>query len=192
MFQIYLLTFEGHLNTYFINYSGKKSRSFYSISLWGKEEDKKLNRNFGLVPLLTMNNTKRASFFGNKTYKISNNVRNQTFITVENFGLNTRTFYYPHESDNTILFPMLVLLLFTLFIGAIGIPFNQEGIDFDILSKLVTPSINLLHTNSENFVDWYEFLKNAIFSVSIALFGIFIAYCLYKPFYSSRLNFTFT
>ncbi|KAH0854186.1 hypothetical protein HID58_090044, partial [Brassica napus] len=131
----------------------KKSSSFYSISLWGKEEDKKLNRNFGLVPLLTMNNTKRASFFGNKTYKISNNVRNQTFITVENFGLNTRTFYYPHESDNTILFPMLVLLLFTLFIGAIGIPFNQEGIDFDILSKLLTPSINLLHTNSENFVD---------------------------------------
>ena len=190
MFRIYLLTFEGHLNTYFINYSGKKSRSFYSISLWGKEEDKKLNRNFGLVPLLTMNNTKRASFFGNKTYKISNNVRNQTFITVENFGLNTRTFYYPHESDNTILFPMLVLLLFTLFIGAIGIPFNQEGIDFDILSKLLTPSINLLHTNSENFVDWYEFLKNAIFSVSIALFGIFIAYCLYKPFYSSRLNLT--
>ncbi|KAH0854210.1 LOW QUALITY PROTEIN: hypothetical protein HID58_090043 [Brassica napus] len=190
MFRIYLLTFEGHLNTYFINYSGKKSSSFYSISLWGKEEDKKLNRNFGLVPLLTMNNTKRASFFGNKTYKISNNVRNQTFITVENFGLNTRTFYYPHESDNTILFPMLVLLLFTLFIGAIGIPFNQEGIDFDILSKLLTPSINLLHTNSENFVDWYEFLKNAIFSVSIALFGIFIAYCLYKPFYSSRLNLT--
>ncbi|KAH0854252.1 LOW QUALITY PROTEIN: hypothetical protein HID58_090075, partial [Brassica napus] len=188
MFRIYLLTFEGHLNTYFINYSGKKSSSFYSISLWGKEEDKNL---IGiLVPLLTMNNTKRASFFGNKTYKISNNVRNQTFITVENFGLNTRTFYYPHESDNTILFPMLVLLLFTLFIGAIGIPFNQEGIDFDILSKLLTPSINLLHTNSENFVDWYEFLKNAIFSVSIALFGIFIAYCLYKPFYSSRLNLT--
>ncbi|KAH0854191.1 hypothetical protein HID58_090137 [Brassica napus] len=153
MFRIYLLTFEGHLNTYFINYSGKKSSSFYSISL-------------------------------------GNNVRNQTFITVENFGLNTRTFYYPHESDNTILFPMLVLLLFTLFIGAIGIPFNQEGIDFDILSKLLTPSINLLHTNSENFVDWYEFLKNAIFSVSIALFGIFIAYCLYKPFYSSRLNLT--
>ncbi|CAN7126712.1 unnamed protein product [Brassica rapa subsp. narinosa] len=58
---------------------------------------------------------------------------------------------------------MLVLLLFTLFIGAIGIPFNQEGIDFDILSKLLTPSINLLHTNSENFIDWYEFLKNAFF-----------------------------
>nr|YP_009894674.1 NADH dehydrogenase subunit 5 [Chorispora tenella]AMC31051.1 NADH dehydrogenase subunit 5 [Chorispora tenella]QKK41134.1 NADH dehydrogenase subunit 5 [Chorispora tenella] len=190
MFRIYLLTFEGHLNTYVINYSGKKSSSLYSISLWGKEEEKTLNRNFELVPLLTTNNTKRASFFCKKKYKISNNVRNQTFITVENFGLNTRTFYYPHESDNTILFPMLVLLLFTLFIGAIGIPFNQEGIDFDILSKLFTPSINLLHKNATNSVDWYEFFRNATFSVSIAFFGIFIAYCLYKPLYSSLLNLT--
>nr|YP_009893114.1 NADH dehydrogenase subunit 5 [Chamira circaeoides]QKK39487.1 NADH dehydrogenase subunit 5 [Chamira circaeoides] len=190
MFRIYLLTFEGHLNTSFLNYSGKKRSSFYSISLWGKEEEKNFNRNFGLVPLLTLNNTKRTSFFCTKTYQIGNNVRNQTFITVENFGLNTRTFYYPHESDNTILFPMLVLLLFTLFIGAIGIPFNQEGINFDILSKLLMPSINLLHKTAKNFVDWYEFLRNATFSVSIALVGIFIAYCLYKPFYSSLLNFT--
>nr|YP_011009764.1 NADH-plastoquinone oxidoreductase subunit 5 [Sieruela rutidosperma]WPW43024.1 NADH-plastoquinone oxidoreductase subunit 5 [Sieruela rutidosperma] len=188
MFRIYLLTFEGHLNTHFQNYSGKKSTSFYSISLWGKEEGKKINRNFCLVPLLTMNNKKRASCFCKKTYQISNNVRNQTFLTVANFGLNTRTFSYPHESDNTILFPMLVLVLFTLFVGVIGIPFKQKGIDFDILSKLLTPSINLLHKNSNNFVDWYEFLRNAIFSVSIAFFGIFIAYCLYKPFYSSLLN----
>nr|YP_001122993.1 NADH dehydrogenase subunit 5 [Aethionema cordifolium]YP_009891642.1 NADH dehydrogenase subunit 5 [Aethionema saxatile]A4QJG3.1 RecName: Full=NAD(P)H-quinone oxidoreductase subunit 5, chloroplastic; AltName: Full=NAD(P)H dehydrogenase subunit 5; AltName: Full=NADH-plastoquinone oxidoreductase subunit 5 [Aethionema cordifolium]QKK38015.1 NADH dehydrogenase subunit 5 [Aethionema saxatile]BAF49818.1 NADH dehydrogenase ND5 [Aethionema cordifolium] len=188
MFRIYLLTFEGHLNTYFLNYSGKKSSSFYSISLWGKEDEKKINRNFCLVPLLTMNNKKGASFFSKKTYKINNNVRNKTLITVANGALNKRTFYYPHESDNTILFPMLVLLLFTLFIGAIGIPLNQEG--FDILSKLFTPSINLLHKNSTNFVDWYEFFRNATFSVSIAFFGIFIAYCLYKPFYSSLLNLT--
>nr|YP_009356827.1 NADH dehydrogenase ND5 [Aethionema arabicum]AQV10990.1 NADH dehydrogenase ND5 [Aethionema arabicum] len=188
MFRIYLLTFEGHLNTYFLNYSGKKSSSFYSISLWGKEDEKKINRNFCLVPLLTMNNKKRASFFSKKTYKINNNVRNKTLITVANCALNKRTFYYPRESDNTILFPMLVLLFFTLFIGAIGIPLNQEG--FDILSKLFTPSINLLHKNSTNFVDWYEFFRNATFSVSIAFFGIFIAYFLYKPFYSSLLNLT--
>ncbi|KAL8142937.1 hypothetical protein V2J09_015969, partial [Rumex salicifolius] len=34
MFRIYLLTFEGHLNVHFQNYNGKKSSSFYSISLW--------------------------------------------------------------------------------------------------------------------------------------------------------------
>nr|YP_009764212.1 NADH dehydrogenase subunit 5 [Maytenus guangxiensis]YP_010456872.1 NADH-plastoquinone oxidoreductase subunit 5 [Maytenus confertiflora]QIS90966.1 NADH dehydrogenase subunit 5 [Maytenus guangxiensis]UUA67954.1 NADH-plastoquinone oxidoreductase subunit 5 [Maytenus confertiflora] len=37
MFRIYLLTFEGHLNLHFQDYSGKKGSSFYSISLWGKE-----------------------------------------------------------------------------------------------------------------------------------------------------------
>jgi len=31
-------------------------------------------------------------------------------------GLNTRTFYYPHESDNTVLFPMLILVLFTFLL----------------------------------------------------------------------------
>nr|YP_009689894.1 NADH-plastoquinone oxidoreductase subunit 5 [Pentadiplandra brazzeana]QEG53918.1 NADH-plastoquinone oxidoreductase subunit 5 [Pentadiplandra brazzeana] len=186
MFRIYLLTFEGHLNIHFQNYSGKKSSSFYSISLWGKKEEKKINRNFRLVPLLTMNNKERVSLLCKKAYQISSNVRNRTFLTITNFGVNTTTFSYPHESDNTILFPMLVLVLFTLFVGAIGIPFR---IDFDILSKLLTPSINLLHKNSNNIVDWYEFLKNATFSVSIAFFGIFIAYCLYKPFYSSLLNF---
>ena len=70
MFRIYLLTFEGHLNTYFLNYSGKKSGSFYSLSLWGKEEEKKLNKNFGLVPLLTMNNTKELLFFAIKHIKL--------------------------------------------------------------------------------------------------------------------------
>lgn len=37
-------------------------------------------------------------------------------------------------------------------------------------------------------MDWYEFVKDAIFSVSIASFGIFIALFLYKPVYSSLQN----
>nr|YP_009460141.1 NADH-plastoquinone oxidoreductase subunit 5 [Tapiscia sinensis]AUT81280.1 NADH-plastoquinone oxidoreductase subunit 5 [Tapiscia sinensis]QOH91794.1 NADH-plastoquinone oxidoreductase subunit 5 [Tapiscia sinensis] len=188
MFRIYLLTFEGHLNVNFQNYSGKTNNSFYSISLWGKEGTKTLNRNFRLLSLLTMNNKERSSFFWNKTYRIDGNVRNGTFLTITPFGAK-KTFSYPHESDNTMLFPMLVLVLFTLFIGSIGIPFNQEGIDLDILSKLLTPSINLLHQNSKKWVDWYEFFTNATFSVSIAYFGIFIASFLYKPFYSSLQNF---
>nr|YP_009573440.1 NADH-plastoquinon eoxidoreductase subunit 5 [Moringa oleifera]YP_010615420.1 NADH dehydrogenase subunit F [Moringa peregrina]QBM31928.1 NADH-plastoquinon eoxidoreductase subunit 5 [Moringa oleifera]QCW94817.1 NADH dehydrogenase subunit F [Moringa oleifera]QWL14901.1 NADH-plastoquinone oxidoreductase subunit 5 [Moringa oleifera]WAS38176.1 NADH dehydrogenase subunit F [Moringa oleifera]WAS38260.1 NADH dehydrogenase subunit F [Moringa peregrina] len=187
MFRIYVLTFEGHLNIHFQNYSGKKSSSFYSISLWGKKEPKRINRNFRLVPLLTINNTERASFFWKKAYRIVSNVRNRTFITITHFGVKT-TLSYPHESNNTILFPMLVLVIFTLFVGAIGIPFTHEGIDFDILSKLLTPSINLLHQNSKNKIDWYEFLTNATFSVSTAYFGIFIASFLYKPFYSSLQN----
>ncbi|KAL5831574.1 hypothetical protein ACOSQ4_016928 [Xanthoceras sorbifolium] len=109
------------------------------------------------------------------------------FITIFPFG-PMKTFFYPRESDNTMLFSILVLVLFPLFVGAIGIPFYQEGNNLDILSKLLTPSINLLHQNSNHSWDWYEFLTNATFSVSITFFGIFIAYFLYKPFYSSFQN----
>nr|QGT33761.1 NADH-plastoquinone oxidoreductase subunit 5 [Chamaesium novem-jugum] len=189
MFRIYLLTFEGHLNVHFQNYSGKKNIPFYSIYLWGKEDLKILKKNFRLLTLLTMNNHEIASFFSKKTYRIDQNARNitQPFITITRFG-NKKLFSYPYESENTKLFPILVLVLFTLFIGSLGIPFNQEGVYLDILSKWLTPSINLLHQNLKNSMDWYEFLKDALLSVSIALFGIFIASFLYKPVYSSLQN----
>nr|YP_010116954.1 NADH-plastoquinone oxidoreductase subunit 5 [Hansenia himalayensis]QPL17075.1 NADH-plastoquinone oxidoreductase subunit 5 [Hansenia himalayensis] len=189
MFRIYLLTFEGHLNVHFQNYSGKKNTPFYSISLWGKEDSKIINKNFRLLTLLTMKNHEIASFFSKKTYRIDQNARNitQPFITITRFG-NKKFFSYPYESDNTMLFPILVLVLFTLFVGSLGIPFNQEGVYLDILSKWLTPSINLLHKNLNNSIDWYEFLKDALSSVSIALFGIFISFLLYKPVYSSLQN----
>nr|AKZ22137.1 NADH dehydrogenase subunit 5 [Conium maculatum] len=189
MFRIYLLTFEGHLNVHFQNYSGKKNTPFYSISLWGKEDSKIINKNFRLLTLLTMKNHDIFSFFSKKTYLIDQNARNitQPFITITRFG-NKKFFSYPYESDNTMLFPILVLVLFTLFVGSLGIPFNQEGVYLDILSKWLTPSINLLHQNLNNSIDWYESFKDALFSVSIALFGIFIAFFLYKPVYSSLQN----
>nr|YP_009747278.1 NADH-plastoquinone oxidoreductase subunit 5 [Aesculus chinensis]QII42952.1 NADH-plastoquinone oxidoreductase subunit 5 [Aesculus chinensis] len=187
MFRIYLLTFEGHLNVRFQNYSGKKGHSFYSISLWGKEEPKPIQKSFPLVALLKMNNNERTSFFSNKTSRINSNGIKMPFINIFSFG-PAKTSFYPHESDNTMLFSMFILVLFPLFVGDIGIPFNQEGNNFDILSKLLTPSINLLHQNSNSFWDWYEFFTNATFSVSITFFGIFIAAFLYKPFYSSFQN----
>uniref|UniRef100_A0A2L1D7G0 NAD(P)H-quinone oxidoreductase subunit 5, chloroplastic n=2 Tax=Diospyros cherrieri TaxID=589114 RepID=A0A2L1D7G0_9ERIC len=189
MFRIYLLTFEGHLNVHFQNYSGKKSTSFYSISLWGKEGSKTIKKNVHLLTLLRMNNNESTSSLKKKTYRMDKNVKKmkRPSITITHFG-NKNTYSYPYESDNTMLFPLLVLALFTLFVGSIGIPFNHEGMDLDILSKWLTPSINLLHKNSENSLDWYEFLKDAIFSVSIGYFGIFIALFLYKPFYSSLQN----
>nr|QFQ34459.1 NADH-plastoquinone oxidoreductase subunit 5 [Patrinia scabiosifolia] len=189
MFRIYLLTFEGHLNANFKNYSGKKNTPFYSISLWGKEGSKKINSNFCLLTLLTMNNNESASFFSKKTYRLDENVRNMTqpFITITYLGTK-KSYLYPYESDNTMLFSILVLVLFTLFVGFLGIPFNQEGVNLDILSKWLTPYINLLHSNLNNSMDWYEFVKDAVFSVSIAYFGIFIASLLYKPVYSSLQN----
>nr|CEF90095.1 NADH dehydrogenase [Thespidium basiflorum] len=186
MCRIYLLTFEGHLNVHFQNYSGKRNTPLYSISLWGKEGSKISNKNFRLVTLLKMKKNGCPSFFSNKVYKMDENAKNmiQPFLSIPNFG-NTKTSLYPYESDNTMLFPILILILFTLFVGFLGIPFNQ---DVDILSKWLTPSINLLHKNLNNSIDLYEFCKDAVFSVSIASFGIFIAFFLYKPVYSSFQN----
>nr|UOH98122.1 NADH dehydrogenase subunit 5 [Eremophila mackinlayi] len=189
MFRIYLLTFEGHLNVNFQNYSGSQNTPFYSISLWGKGCSKRINNNFRLVKI---NNNESSSFFSKKTYQSDENVRKrnrgQPFINIVHFD-NKKSYSYPYESDNTMLFPLLVLVLFTLFVGSLGIPFNQEGIDLDILSKWLAPSINLLHQKSKDSADWYEFCKDASFSVSIAYFGIFIASFLYKPIYSSFKNF---
>nr|ARD03505.1 NADH-plastoquinone oxidoreductase subunit 5 [Chamaebatiaria millefolium] len=193
MFRIYLLTFEGHLNVYFQTYSGKKSSSFYSMSLWGKDkEGQKITKTNGrLLDLLTTKNNEKTFFLNIYRIDSNENVRSmvQPFISITRFGTKIS---YPHESDNTMLFPMLVLVLFTLFVGAVGIPlFNQEGIDLDILSKLLSSSISLLHQNRNHSVDWYEFITNAIFSVSIAFFGILIASFLYNPVYSSLQNFNF-
>ncbi|KAL3648256.1 hypothetical protein CASFOL_007680 [Castilleja foliolosa] len=73
--------------------------------------------------------------------------------------------------------------------GVRRIPFNQEGTGLDILSKWLAPSINLLHQKLRDSAGWYEFLKDATFSVSIAYFGIFLASFLYKPIYSSFKSF---
>nr|YP_009826430.1 NdhF [Barleria prionitis]QID90610.1 NdhF [Barleria prionitis] len=185
MFRIYLLTFEGHLNVHFQNYSGNQNIFFYSISLWGKGRSKRINKNFRL---LRMNNNE--SLFSKKTYQGDENGKKrnkgQPFINIVSFE-NKKIFSYPYESENTMLFSLLVLVFFTLFVGSIGIPFNQEGTD--ILSKWLAPSINLLHQKSKDSTYWYEFLKDAIFSVSLAYFGIFFASFLYKPIYSSFKNF---
>ncbi|RYR66697.1 hypothetical protein Ahy_A03g012758 [Arachis hypogaea] len=52
-----------------------------------------------------------------------------------------------------MLFSMFILVLFTLLFGVIGIFFSQERTNLDILSKLLIPSINLLHQNFLNFFD---------------------------------------
>nr|YP_010912583.1 NADH-plastoquinone oxidoreductase subunit 5 [Tillandsia neglecta]WIL88773.1 NADH-plastoquinone oxidoreductase subunit 5 [Tillandsia neglecta] len=182
MFRVYLLTFDGYFRVHFKNYSNTKNGSFYSISLWGKGTPRGVNPN---LLLSTMN--KKVSFFAKERSKIDNNVRNRIRYFSTYFG-NKYTSMYPHESDNTMLFPLLVLVLFTLLVGSIGISFDQGVIDFDILSKWLTPSTNLLHSSSNYSVNLNEFFTNAIFSVSIAIFGLFIAYILYGSAYSFFQN----
>uniref|UniRef100_UPI0030FE1BD7 NADH dehydrogenase subunit 5 n=1 Tax=Peperomia griseoargentea TaxID=69412 RepID=UPI0030FE1BD7 len=189
MFRVYLLTFDGHLRIHFKNWNGAKSRSLYSISIWGKEESSLiLNNKKRFLSEIKNKNEKMVFFFSKKTYKIGNYARNIMFSFSMYFGNEITSFTYPHESDSTMLLPICVLSLFTLFVGFIGIPLDQEIIDLDMLSKCLTPSINLLHKNAHYSVDWYEFLINAIFSVSITLFGIVIASFFYGSVYSFLKN----
>nr|YP_011010104.1 NADH-plastoquinone oxidoreductase subunit 5 [Physostegia virginiana]WPW46516.1 NADH-plastoquinone oxidoreductase subunit 5 [Physostegia virginiana] len=186
MFRIYLLTFEGHLNIHFQNYSGNQNTSFYSISIWGKGDSQEINPNWGLL------RNASSSFFSKKTYGSDGNVRKKgeetPFFHIIHFD-NKKPFAYPYESANTMLFSLLILGLFTLFVGSLGIPFNKKGTDLDLLSKWLSPSINLLHQKSNDLASWYEFSKDALFSVSIASCGIFLASFLYKPIYSSFKDF---
>nr|YP_009261360.1 NADH-plastoquinone oxidoreductase subunit 5 [Danthoniopsis dinteri]ANN38480.1 NADH-plastoquinone oxidoreductase subunit 5 [Danthoniopsis dinteri]ASJ66016.1 NADH-plastoquinone oxidoreductase subunit 5 [Danthoniopsis dinteri] len=189
MFRIYLLTFDGYLRVHFQNYSTNKEGALYSISLWGKSIPKGVNRDFVLS---TMKNG--VSFFSENIPipKIPGNTRG-SFSTP--FGAKN-TFVYPHETGNTMLFPLLILLLFTLFIGSIGIHFDNgvkdNGIsELTILTKWLTPSINFFQESSNSSINSYEFLTNAISSVSLAIFGLFIAYIFYGSAYSFFQNLNF-
>nr|YP_009741204.1 NADH-plastoquinone oxidoreductase subunit 5 [Stenotaphrum subulatum]QID48414.1 NADH-plastoquinone oxidoreductase subunit 5 [Stenotaphrum subulatum] len=185
MFRIYLLTFDGYLRVHFQNYSSTKEGSLYSISLWGKGISKGVNKDFVLS---TMKDG--VSFFSQNIPQIPGNTRNKigSFSTL--FGAK-KTFVYPHETGNTMLFPLLILLLFTLFIGSIGIHFDNGISELTILSKWLTPSINFFQESSNSSINSYEFLINAISSVSLAILGLFIAYIFYGSTYSFFQNLNF-
>ncbi|CAN6476528.1 unnamed protein product [Victoria cruziana] len=188
IFHMYLLTFEWHLRSNFQNYSRHTNSSFYSISIWGKEGSKPVSSN---LLLTTRNNNDKSSFsncsFSN-TYKIAGYVITmQSSFNTHFLNKDSHTLLYPHESDNTVLFPLLILAIFTLFIGCIAIYYGHKVMEVDILSKWLTPSMKLFHENSTD-EDWYKFLTNAFYSVSISYFGIFIASILYWSVYSDRQN----
>nr|YP_009439168.1 NADH-plastoquinone oxidoreductase subunit 5 [Hildaea pallens]ATG82160.1 NADH-plastoquinone oxidoreductase subunit 5 [Hildaea pallens] len=191
MFRIYLLTFDGYLRVHFQNYSSTKEGSLYSISLWGKSISKGVNRD------LVLSTTKSGiSFFSQNKPKIPSNTRNKMGSFSTPFVGAKKTFVYPHETGNTMLYPLLILLLFTLFIGSIGIHFDNgvkdNGIsDLTILSKWLTPSINFFQESSNSSINSYEFITNAIYSVSLAIFGLFIAYIFYGSAYYFFQNLNF-
>nr|UFH82450.1 NADH-plastoquinone oxidoreductase subunit 5 [Eriochloa punctata] len=190
MFRIYLLTFDGYLRVHFQNYSSTNEGSLYSISLWGKGISKGVNKDFVLS---TMKGG--VSFFSQNIPKIPDNTRKKIGSFSTPFGAKN-TFVYPHETGNTMLFPLLILLLFTFFIGSIGIHFDNgikgNGIsELNILSKWLTPSINFFQESSNSSINSYEFLINAISSVSLAILGLFIAYIFYGSTYSFFQNLNF-
>jgi len=105
--------------------------------------------------------------------------------TVSNKIIDQNTLY-PKESDNIMLFSLIILTIPTLFTGLIGEISSENPIDYDLLSNWLHLSINSSNNiHSEKFV---EFLQNAIPSIIIASVGIFIAFVLYgSQFYSMMI-----
>nr|YP_010292938.1 NADH-plastoquinone oxidoreductase subunit 5 [Dapsilanthus disjunctus]ULQ65131.1 NADH-plastoquinone oxidoreductase subunit 5 [Dapsilanthus disjunctus]ULQ65219.1 NADH-plastoquinone oxidoreductase subunit 5 [Dapsilanthus disjunctus] len=190
MFRVYLLTFDGYLRIHFQDYSSTKNSLFYSICLWGKRRTKEVNRDFLLSKV-----NKAIPFFTKKPYNIIKNNKTNNIHTIQgyfsvssSYFSNKYTSMYPQESDNTMLFPLLVLVVFTLFIGLIGIHFDQGALHFSILERWLTPSTDLSHKSANYSINSYDFFTNAIYSISIAIFGLFIAYILYGSAYSFFQN----
>ncbi|KAL5646584.1 hypothetical protein ACJX0J_002602 [Zea mays] len=65
------------------------------------------------------------------------------------------TFVYPHETGNTMLFPLLILLLFTLFIGSIGIHFDNGVKDNRILELTILSNKKKRYTAGHIIVGFY-------------------------------------
>nr|YP_009682248.1 NADH-plastoquinone oxidoreductase subunit 5 [Fissidens nobilis]QDQ38645.1 NADH-plastoquinone oxidoreductase subunit 5 [Fissidens nobilis] len=163
MFRIYFLTFEGHLRA-----NSNKVFFIYPVSIWGdlKSNNSKLEfiskeKNFILE--------KYDNFFDIKENKNKN----------LSFFADVKNFVFPKESDNKMLFSLLVLTLPTLFIGFLGAPFPQGQFGSDLSSQWLYP----MFKNSNEIIagNWLEFGLNAINSLSIVFIGIFIAFILYGP-----------
>nr|YP_009630734.1 NADH-plastoquinone oxidoreductase subunit 5 [Eriocaulon buergerianum]QBS14224.1 NADH-plastoquinone oxidoreductase subunit 5 [Eriocaulon buergerianum]UVH67937.1 NADH-plastoquinone oxidoreductase subunit 5 [Eriocaulon australe] len=183
MFRVYLLTFDGYFRVNFQDYSSSKKNYFSSICLWGKKNSNDVHKSF----FLSIINT-RISFFSKKLFTIHNRLDKILYFNI--YIRKRDTLICPYESDNLMLFPLSILVLFTLFVGLLGIPFFQE----DILSKWLIPLkdvTNVFYPNFNHSLNNDKFLQNAIFSLSIALVGLIIAYIFYGSAYSFFKNLDF-
>jgi NAD(P)H-quinone oxidoreductase subunit 5 len=157
MFRIYFLTFEGYLR------ANSNKVSSISVSIWGDLEP----------------NNKKLEFISKKlNNKFDNSFEIDEHNNEKEF-LEKGKYLYPKESDNKMLFTLIILTLPTSFIGFSGAPFPQGQAGFDLLSQCLYP---ILKNSSEiTSGNWSEFLLNATNSLSVVILGIFIAFILYGP-----------
>nr|YP_009700991.1 NADH-plastoquinone oxidoreductase subunit 5 [Manoao colensoi]QEQ14197.1 NADH-plastoquinone oxidoreductase subunit 5 [Manoao colensoi] len=181
MFRMYLLTFEGDFNIKLTN-SYTDNITLYSTSMWG-EESSTFSRT--RIDSMSFPFQKMDNYFFNEAFQISDKMEQEPFSKNKGDFIAAYPFFkkgyfaYPKESGNTMLLPLVVLGLLTLFVGLIGAPFFRRGMSYDILTQWLTPSINHFYKNHPD--NWSEFLTDAITSIGIACLGILIAYVLYRP-----------
>nr|YP_009520646.1 NADH-plastoquinone oxidoreductase subunit 5 [Cupressus torulosa]AXP33999.1 NADH-plastoquinone oxidoreductase subunit 5 [Cupressus torulosa] len=183
MFRMYLLTFEGDFRVNLVN-PYNNHITLYSTSMWGEEESGISNRTRAdsmSNQIIGSNNS-----FSKEAFKISNEMeglykKNRGLVITYPFFFHKGSFAYPKESGKTMLFPLVILGIFTLFIGLIGVPFFRSGMSYDILSEWFTSSMTPF--DKKHPENWPKFLLDAIPSVGIAFFGILIAFIFYIPIY---------
>lgn len=168
MFRIYFLTFEGHLRA-----NSNKVFSIYPVSIWGDLKSNNLKLEFVSKEENFVSNKSDISFRLNEIDNKKNKKENFFFFS------NVQKYIFPKESDNKMLFSLLVLTLPTLFIGFLGAPFPQGQAGSDLLSQWLSPMIK--NSNETIMGNWLEFGLNSIKSLSIIFSGIFIAFILYGP-----------
>nr|QWW92989.1 NADH dehydrogenase subunit 5 [Delavayella serrata] len=143
--------FRIYLLTFEGNFKGyllnNKDKNSSSISIWGND----------IIP-------DKIEQKGTKIYISSNEIITQNLL-------------YPKESDQIMLFSLMILTIPTLFVGLIGEIFFEKESDSDLLSNWLHLSMNSLNNiHSERFI---EFLQNAIPSILVAFTGILIAFLFY-------------
>nr|YP_009722072.1 NADH-plastoquinone oxidoreductase subunit 5 [Araucaria araucana]ATL58939.1 NADH-plastoquinone oxidoreductase subunit 5 [Araucaria araucana] len=180
MFRMYLLTFEGDFRINLVN-SYNDHIMFYSTSMWGVGESSAFSRT--RMDSISSQFTGTKNCFSKEALKISDKMgqfsKKKGNLVAPYPFFNKGYFAYPKESDNTMLFPLVVLGIFTLFVGLIGVPFFRGEISYDILTQWLTPSVNHFYKNHPE--NWSESFTDAIPSVGIAFPGILMAYVLYRP-----------
>nr|QYB21140.1 NADH-plastoquinone oxidoreductase subunit 5 [Austrotaxus spicata] len=180
MFRMYLLTFEGDFRINLVNLYDNHI-ILYSTSMWGEEESTILSRT--RVDFISTQITGKNNSFSKEAFQISNKMeecskKNRGLVVTYPF-FHKGYFAYPKESGKAMLLPLVVLGIFTLFVGLIGVPFFRGQINYEILSQWFTSSMNRFDENHPK--NSYESFTEAIPSVGIAFPGILIAYGLYRP-----------
>nr|QBK34784.1 NADH-plastoquinone oxidoreductase subunit 5 [Taxus cuspidata] len=186
MFRMYLLTFEGDFRINFVNLYNNHI-TLYSTSMWGEEESRTLSKTKTRVNSLSNQITgsnsnisfsKEAFQILNKIEGFSKNKKNRGFVATYSF-VHKGYFVYPKESGNTMLFPLVILGILTLFVGLIGVPFFRGQMNYCILFQWLSSSMN--HFDENHPKNLFESFTDAIPSVGIVFPGIFMAYVLSKP-----------
>lgn len=122
--------------------------------------------------------TFEGSFRGNLNLDSFNaiNVENNTSKTKDKDVL-------PHESTLTMVAPLVVLSIPTIFIGLLGAPVPTGIPGSDLLSSYFHINTISIHEIDNH---WLEFFFESFPSVSLATFGALTAYLIYGPHVASR------